>query len=624
MSTAFISEDRLVVWSITLIILAGSTILLMDYETNARRKRLCLALTQGFWKFKPIQLDEVKIRQMNWMRMQLAGVMIAGTSISMCVKALKVKLALIVAVVLFLVWSVMVSVVFWLWNPSKIDESNKARGDASNVVPGGPLGWASRLKRSRNINSTDETIAVDPQSSTDDEQTSDNYDNRLPITCITGFLGSGKTTLVKRILDNTAGIRVLVIENEIGAEGIDHELLLQHTKKEEIILMNNGCVCCTVRKDLISTFHKLFTDPAIAELDWVVLETTGLSDPAPLIQSLYMDPECNAYLRLDSVLTIVDAKHMPLHLSMVINEGGDDASAEGSERTTTSSSARPVVGAHGGKPEAVQQLVFADRIIINKTDLLRGDTNQTGDQQLESLVTAVRRVNPSAEILCCEYANVPIEQVLNIRAFDPSRNAALLKKDASFYDNLGGNDGGFIRFDEHGKIVTSKRIRPSRTEEIKESSSSSSPVRVAVSSSSSLSSSSSADVVNTVSLVTYRPLDLDTFNLWVAALLRTEGARIYRLKGILAMHGYDRQFVAHGVHMIFDGELGPMWPHQSSTPSTTTDKAVSTSTKDKQGMTSSNQRKSRLVLIGLNLDLKKLQAGFAACEFQSEDDLLQL
>ena len=620
----------------------------MDYETNARRKRLCLALTQGFWKFKPIQLDEVKVRQMNWMRMQLAGVMIAGTSISMCVKALKVKLALIVAVVLFIVWSVTVSLVFWLWTPSKVNERN-AQKDLSSV---GPLGWANRLKRNRNINSID-TPAADSQSSTnctDDKHDSDNYDNRLPITCVTGFLGSGKTTLVKRILDNTAGIRVLVIENEIGAEGIDHELLLQHTKKEEIILMNNGCVCCTVRKDLISTFHKLFADPAIAELDWVVLETTGLSDPAPLIQSLYMDPECNAYLRLDSVLTIVDAKHMPLHLSMAINEGSDDAAADdfanastakgsglaSSSSSSSSSSAGPVVGAHGGKPEAVQQLVFADRIIINKTDLLRGDANQTGDQQLESLVTAVRRVNPTAEILCCEYANVPIEQVLNIRAFDPSRNAALLKKDSPYYESVGGgNDGGFIRFDEHGKIVTSKRVRPPREEiltggDAVESSSSSSPVRIAVSSSSS--STSSTDVINTVSLVTYRPLDLDTFNLWVAALLRTEGARIYRLKGILAMHGYDRQFVAHGVHMIFDGELGPLWPqqeHEATLSINTTDKAmtdaVSQPTTDKQqAMTSSSQRKSRLVLIGVNLDLKKLRAGFAACEFQSEDDLLQL
>lgn len=104
------------------------------------------------------------------------------------------------------------------------------------------------------------------------------------------------------------------MENEIGQEGIDHELLLQQTQKENIILMNNGCVCCTVRGDLIATFHELFKSDSLSKIDWIVIETTGLADPAPVIQSLYMDMECAKCMRLDGVLTVVDCKHVLGHI----------------------------------------------------------------------------------------------------------------------------------------------------------------------------------------------------------------------------------------------------------------------------------------------------------------------
>ena len=119
---------------------------------------------------------------------------------------------------------------------------------------------------------------------------------------------------MRHLLRNTEGMKVLVVENEIGQEGVDHELLLQHTQKENIILMNNGCVCCTVRGDLLATFHELFKASTFANIDWIVIETTGLADPAPVIQSLYMDKQCAKAMRLDGVLTVVDAKHVMGHI----------------------------------------------------------------------------------------------------------------------------------------------------------------------------------------------------------------------------------------------------------------------------------------------------------------------
>ncbi|KAJ1431662.1 CobW/HypB/UreG, nucleotide-binding domain-containing protein, partial [Ochromonadaceae sp. CCMP2298] len=276
-------------------------------------------------------------------------------------------------------------------------------------------------------------------------------DSRLPLTIVTGFLGSGKTTLVKNILSNTVGMKVLVIENEIGAEGIDHELLMQQTAPEEIVLMNNGCVCCTVRKDLLTTFHRLFDHEAFASLDWIVIETTGIADPAPLIQSLYMDAQCQARLRLDSVIAVVDCKHLPLHLTQ--------------------------------KPAEGAGISFADRVLLNKTDLVTAS-------ELECLLSTVHAINPHAQLIACQNSQVPIR---------PKR----------------------------GLSAANKRREQSREKE------------------------QSRHSVQTVSLLEAAPLDLDRFNRWVSDLLANRGADVFRLKGILRMQGYEEQFVAHGVHMIF-------------------------------------------------------------------------
>lgn len=167
--------------------------------------------------------------------------------------------------------------------------------------------------------------------------------------------------------------------------------------------MNNGCICCTVRKDLLRTFHSLFSDEAFSKLEWIVIETTGLADPAPLIQSLYMDDKCAERMRLDAVLTVVDSKHLPIHIK----------SSNNGEK-----------GAHGGVPEAVQQLAFADRILLNKIDLVT-------DEELQAVVASVVGINPTAQMITCAHSQVPLEEILNIKAFDATRNKALLNAEAA-------------------------------------------------------------------------------------------------------------------------------------------------------------------------------------------------
>lgn len=606
-------EDYATNAAIVVLAMAGLTIIMIDHQTKSRQKRLAAALTQGFWKFTPVQVDDLKQKKLNWMKLFLAGVMISCTSLSITVKFLKVAKSLMLSGTILIGWATFLSFALNVKSLT-IEEKRRLKETAESEGNVELIGWRAKLKVS---NLTE--------------------DKRLPVTIVTGFLGSGKTTLVKKVLENTVGIKVLVIENEIGAEGIDHELLVQHTDKEEIILMNNGCICCTVRKDLITTFHSMFADESFSKLDWVMIETTGLADPAPLIQSLYMDKECSKYLRLDSVLTVVDAKHLPQHIEKTKKNNENTPSVTDTDDKNTGGTINNGVksvnkidttemkGVHGGLPEAAMQIIFSDRIILNKIDLVSKET-------LRNIESRVRELNPTAQIIFCEFSNVPVQDLLNIRAFDPSRNAALLsteeeekrnnKKNKENFDSSdttkieisqekksGKNisKSGFIRYDENGKILPSKL-------QVKNSSEG---------------QNTDLNSVSTISLVTYQSLDLDIFNLWVSALLRIQGANIFRLKGILNMNGYDNQFVVQGVHMIFDGEIGPKWDDLGSNNKTSSsinlNKKEIPSNKmkndsDKIGVKSGVGRRSRLVLIGVGLDWNVLQAGFLACEHRVEDE----
>jgi Ni2+-binding GTPase involved in maturation of urease and hydrogenase len=202
--------------------------------------------------------------------------------------------------------------------------------------------------------------------------------SKLPVTVLTGFLGSGKTTLLNRILTENHGLRIAVIENEFGEVGIDHELVIN--ADEEIFEMNNGCICCTVRGDLIRIIGSLMKRRD--QFDHILIETTGLADPGPVIQTFFVDDEMKDKLTLNAIVALVDARHIPLHLD--------------------------------SSEEAVKQIAFADSILLNKTDLVTA-------AELDALEARIKAINGVAKLQRCQNANVPIASVLDIGGFNLDR-----------------------------------------------------------------------------------------------------------------------------------------------------------------------------------------------------------
>lgn len=202
----------------------------------------------------------------------------------------------------------------------------------------------------------------------------------IPATILTGFLGSGKTTLLKRVLSEAHGQKIAVIENEFGEENIDNDILVAETT-EQIVQMSNGCICCTIREDLRATLTDLAEKRRKGELDFerVVIETTGLADPGPVAQTFFMDDEIAESYLLDSILTLVDAKHAPQQLD--------------------------------ARQEARRQVGFADRIFLSKTDLV-------AEQETEALIHRLKHMNPRAPMERVHFGEVPLKDVLDLRGFN--------------------------------------------------------------------------------------------------------------------------------------------------------------------------------------------------------------
>jgi G3E family GTPase len=202
----------------------------------------------------------------------------------------------------------------------------------------------------------------------------------IPTTILTGFLGAGKTTLLNRILREEHGMKIAVIENEFGQENIDNEILVQESR-EQIVEMNNGCICCTVRGDLIVGLSDLAKRRAAGEIqfDRVVIETTGLANPGPVAQTFFIDDEVGANYMLDAVVTVVDARHAMQQLDQ--------------------------------HEEAQRQVGFADKILLSKTDLVDGAA-------LEALTSRLKRINPRAPISRSDFGQAPLSEVLDLRGFN--------------------------------------------------------------------------------------------------------------------------------------------------------------------------------------------------------------
>jgi G3E family GTPase len=289
----------------------------------------------------------------------------------------------------------------------------------------------------------------------------------VPVTILTGFLGAGKTTLLNRILREHHGRRIAVIENEFGETGIDNDLLLQE-QGEQIVEMNNGCLCCTVRGDLVRILGELKSRREKGELAFerVIIETTGMADPGPVAQTFFLDDAIGEYYLLDSVITVVDAKHAPRQLDEF--------------------------------HEAQEQVGFADRILMSKTDLV-------SDEDTETLKRRLAQMNPRAPVKPVHFGQTPIDDILDIRGFNLN---AILELEPEFLEP-----------DHHHHD----------------------------------------DAVQSFVFRAERPLDGGRLEEFLSSMIQVYGNDLLRYKGVLDLKDNAHRVVFQGVHMLMGGDIGRPW-----------------------------------------------------------------
>ena len=318
--------------------------------------------------------------------------------------------------------------------------------------------------------------------------------NKIPVTVLTGYLGAGKTTLLNRILSENHGKKYAVIVNEFGEIGIDNDLIIG--ADEEVFEMNNGCVCCTVRGDLVRILEGLMKRKG--KFDAIILETTGLADPAPVAQTFFVDDDVREKTALDAVVTVADAKWLSSRLK--------DA------------------------PEAKNQIAFADVIVLNKTDLV-------SNPELAEVEARIRAINPYAKLHRTERCQVQLSDVLERGAFDLDR---ILEIEPDFLED-GGHDhdhdhdhhhhhGHDHDHHHHDHDHAHHGLKHYHDEDMQ-----------------------------SLSLHSDKPLDPTKFMPWLQKLVAEDGANILRSKGILAFEGDDDRYVFQGVHMMLEGDHQRKW-----------------------------------------------------------------